>query len=101
MAEETTDLVEVDVEVAAALKHMNSAIENSENFKLCSFESLLHPVGHVQSFLTSYGLGQSYDHPFRLQIYPNLSIPFNKINNSLAIGLKKGYALRNQLSPAL
>ncbi len=36
MAEENADLVEVDVEVAAALKHMNSAIENSENFKLCS-----------------------------------------------------------------
>jgi hypothetical protein len=36
VAEEKVDLVEVDVEVAAALKHMNSAIENSENFKLCS-----------------------------------------------------------------
>jgi benzoyl-CoA reductase/2-hydroxyglutaryl-CoA dehydratase subunit BcrC/BadD/HgdB len=34
VAEENADLVEVDVEVAAALKHMNSAIENSENFKL-------------------------------------------------------------------
>ncbi len=32
VAEENADLV--DVEVAAALKHMNSAIENSENFKL-------------------------------------------------------------------
>ena len=30
-----------------------------------------------------------------------LSIPSKKINNSLAIGLKKGYVQHNQLSPAL
>jgi benzoyl-CoA reductase/2-hydroxyglutaryl-CoA dehydratase subunit BcrC/BadD/HgdB len=51
VAEENADLVAVDVEVAAALKHMNSSIENSENFKLCSFESLLHPVRHVQNLV--------------------------------------------------
>ena len=39
--EKNGDLVEADIEIAAALKHMNIAIENSESFKSCSFESLL------------------------------------------------------------
>ena len=33
-------------------------------------------------------------------VFINLSISSKKINNSLAIGLKKGYVPHNQLSPA-
>jgi hypothetical protein len=51
VAEENGDLVEVDVEAAAALEHMNIAIENSESFKLCSFESLPQPVRHCQDLV--------------------------------------------------
>jgi hypothetical protein len=51
VVEENAGLVEMDVEVAAALKHLNSALENSESFKLCSFEGLLQPVRHVQNLV--------------------------------------------------
>ena len=79
MAEKSAALVEVDA--AVALKHMYRAIENCE--------SLLHPVRHVHKFVWVKALSKSDVIPARLQKEPNLSIPFNKINYSLAIGLKK------------